>query len=48
MRERATSLGGALEIAGTPGHGTVVSLSLPTVGVHSTDPEGVEPGSRAT
>jgi len=48
MRERATSLGGALEIASTLGRGTVVSLSLPTVGVHSTDLEGVKPGSRVT
>jgi signal transduction histidine kinase len=48
MRERATSLGGALEIASTLGRGTVASLSLPTVGVHSTDLEGVKPGSRVT
>jgi len=47
MRERATSLGGSLEIAGTLGRGTVVSLSLPTAGVHSVDPEGVKHGSRA-
>ena len=48
MRERATSLGGALEIAGTLGRGTVVSLSLPTAGVHSADLKGVKHGSRAT
>jgi signal transduction histidine kinase len=32
MRERATHVGGALEIVGTLNCGTVVSLSLPTAG----------------
>jgi len=34
MRERATSLRGVLEIAGTPTGGTIVSLSLPIVKAH--------------
>jgi signal transduction histidine kinase/ligand-binding sensor domain-containing protein len=34
MRERATSLRGVLEIAGTPTGGTIVSLSLPIVDAH--------------
>jgi signal transduction histidine kinase/ligand-binding sensor domain-containing protein len=37
MRERATSLRGALEIAGTPTGGTIVSLSLTIAGAHRHD-----------
>ena len=29
MRERAHSLGGTVDIQGTPGHGTTISVALP-------------------
>ena len=31
MRERAQLLGGDLSIAGTPGHGTLVTVTIPLV-----------------